>query len=247
MSPPEPSDTDRLQKVLARAGYGSRRACEELIRAGRVRVNGAVAELGSRVDPSKDDVTVDGVRAPVSPDLVYLVLHKPVGAVTTARDPRGRPTVLDLVPREPRVFPVGRLDIDTSGLLLLTNDGDFANQIAHPRYGVPKTYVAEVKGKVDARTPRRLVRGVELEDGLARAESARLQASSRGRAVVEITVHEGRNRLVRRMLDALGLNVQRLVRTSIGDVRLGRLKEGGWRNLRADELQGLLAASQHLD
>jgi 23S rRNA pseudouridine2605 synthase len=234
------SQGERLQKSLARAGYGSRRACEELIRAGRVSVNGTVAELGSRVDPTADTVTVDGVRAAILPDAVYIALHKPVDVITTARDTHGRNTVLGLVPQEPRIFPVGRLDKDTSGLLLMTNDGDFANHIAHPRYGVPKTYVAEVNGSVPPALLRRLVRGVPLSDGVAKAESARLQASSKGRAVVEVTVREGRNRLVRRLLDAVGLEVTRLVRTSIGDVRLGRLKEGAWRTLRTDEVQRLL-------
>jgi 23S rRNA pseudouridine2605 synthase len=237
----QPTDRqgERLQKVLARAGFGSRRKCEDLIRARRVTVNGRTAELGARVDVANDVVEVNGVRAAVSPDLVYLALHKPAGVVTTARDTRGRLTVIDLVPKEPRVFPIGRLDLETSGLLLLTNDGEFANHVAHPRYEVAKTYVAEVRGGGDAKKLRRLVRGVELEDGFVRATDARVQAASQGRAVVEVTVHEGRNRLVRRMLDAVGLEVTGLVRTSVGPVRLGRLKEGGWRNLKQDEIRGL--------
>jgi 23S rRNA pseudouridine2605 synthase len=232
---------ERLQKALARAGFGSRRACEDLIRSGRVLVNGRAVELGARIDPARDVVTVDGVRAAVDPQLVYLALHKPVGVVTTANDPRGRPKVIDLVPREPRVFPVGRLDIETSGLLLLTNDGEFANHVSHPRYGVPKTYVAEVRQSAGASLARKLVRGVDLDDGFARAESARVQASSRGRALVELVVHEGRNRLVRRMFDALGVEIGALSRTAIGDVRLGRLREGGWRNLKDGEVRGLYA------
>lgn len=231
---------ERLQKALARAGFGSRRACEDLIRAGRALVNGKRVELGARIDPQRDVVTVDGVRAIVDPKLVYLALHKPVGVVTTANDPRGRPKVVDLVPREPRVFPVGRLDIDTSGLLLLTNDGEFANHVAHPRYGVTKTYVAEVRQSAGQALARKLVRGVELEDGFAKAESARVQASSRGRALVELVVHEGRNRLVRRMFEAIGVEIGALSRTAIGDVRLGRLREGDWRNLRTGEVSGLL-------
>lgn len=237
---------ERLQKALARAGFGSRRACEELIRAGRVTINGRVAVLGSRVDPATDTVEVDRVLAAISPDFVYLALNKPRGVVSTARDTHGRPTVVDLVPREPRVFPVGRLDRDTSGLLFLTNDGEFANRIAHPRFGVPKTYVAEVVGSPAPKAARRLVRGVELEDGIARAEAARFTASAKKRAIIEITVHEGRNRVVRRMLDAVGLEVVDLVRTSIGDVRLGRLKEGAWRALKPAEVRGLLAASSAL-
>lgn len=238
-----PGEGERLQKALARAGYGSRRTCEDLIRSGRVRVNGRPAELGSRVDVERDVATVDGVRAILSRQLTYLALHKPSGVVTTARDPQGRATVLELVPREPRVFPVGRLDIDTSGLLFLTNDGDFANRMTHPRYGVPKTYVAELKGSAGPALARKLVRGVRLDDGPARAERASVHTSARGRSFVELTVHEGRNRMVRRMLDALGLDVTALVRTAIGDVRLGRLKEGDWRKLRPDEVRGLLTAA----
>jgi 23S rRNA pseudouridine2605 synthase len=238
---PQQTGGERLQKALARAGFGSQRACEDLIRAGHVRVNGKRAELGMRIDPNADEVTVRGVRAAVSPELVYWALHKPTGYLTTASDPQGRPKVVDLVPREPRVFPVGRLDIDTSGLLFLTNDGEFANRIAHPRYGVPKTYVAEAGRSVGASLARKLVRGLELDDGPARAESARVQITSGGRSLVELVVHEGRNRLVRRMFDAAGVEVTSLVRTAIGPVRLGRLKEGGWRTLRPTEVRDLLA------
>jgi 23S rRNA pseudouridine2605 synthase len=240
---PEQAGGERLQKALARAGFGSRRACEDLIRAGHVRVNGKRAELGMRVDPNADEVLVRGVRAPVSTEHVYWALHKPTGVVTTANDPQGRTKVVDLVPREPRVFPVGRLDIDTSGLLFLTNDGDFANRIAHPRYGVPKTYVVEVGRSVGTSLAKKLVRGIELDDGPARAESAKVQATSGGRSLVELVVHEGRNRLVRRMFDAAGVEVTSLVRTAIGPVRLGRLKAGGWRTLRANEVRELLSVS----
>lgn len=246
MSAPD-AGPERLQKVLARAGLGSRRGCEDLIRAGRVLVNGEVAKLGSRVDPQTDVVEVDRVRVPIAPQLVYLALHKPSGVITTANDPQGRPTVLDYVPNEPRVFPVGRLDFDSSGLLLMTNDGDLANRVAHPRYGITKTYVAEVQTdsnkNPDRGVARRLVRGVELDDGTAKAEEAHIQASSRGRAIIEIKVHEGRNRLVRRMFDAVGLEVTSLVRTAVGEVRLGRLREGDWRNLKPQEIRGLLELS----
>jgi pseudouridine synthase len=239
---------ERLQKALARAGFGSRRSAEELIRARRVTVNGRVAELGSRVDANSDVVEVDGIRVPVAADLVYLALHKPSGVMTTVKDPEGRPTVMQFVPKDPRVFPVGRLDFDSSGLLLLTNDGDLANRVAHPRYGVQKTYVAEVIGK-DKKLPdrgvaRRLIRGIELDDGMAKAIDARIQASSKGKAIVEVVVQEGRNRLVRRMFEALGLDVKNLVRTSIGDVRLGRLKEGDFRNLKPQEIRGLMERSE---
>ncbi|MGH7859465.1 MAG: pseudouridine synthase, partial [Candidatus Binatia bacterium] len=231
---------ERLQKVLARAGYGSRRACEDLIKGGRVRVNGEVARLGMRIDAATDAVEIEGVRVNVRPDLVYLALNKPVGVLTTAADPRGRPTVMELVPPEPRVFPVGRLDRDTGGLIFLTNDGEFANRIAHPRYEVPKTYVAEVAGKFPASAATRLERGVELEDGRARASGVRVRARGRGRTLVELTVREGRNRLVRRMFDAVGTPVASLQRTAVGPVRLGRLRPGTYRKLDPREVLELL-------
>lgn len=238
---------ERLQKVLARAGLGSRRSSEDLIRSGRITVNGERAELGSRFDPAEDSVAIDGVPISLQLELVYHALHKPVGVVTTAKDERGRRTVLDLVPDEPRVAPVGRLDRDTSGLLLLTNDGDFANRIAHPRYEVSKTYVAEVVGKVSQGTASRLQKGVHLDDGRARAEQVRIRASSRGRTVLELTVREGRNRLVRRMLASQELEVIKLVRTAIGPVRLGRLKEGDYRELKRTEVLELLRETEPLD
>ena len=238
---------ERLQKVLARAGIGSRRACDDLIRAGRVAVNGRPAQLGMRVIPEQDAVEVDGVPVALSPDLVYLALHKPGGVLTTAHDARGRKTVTALIPAEPRVFPVGRLDKDTTGLLLMTNDGEFANEVAHPRYEVPKTYVAEVRGDVSRGIVRTLKEGVVLPDGRARAESVRLRASTGGKTLIELVVTEGRNRLVRRMLDAVGLEVVSLVRTAIGDVRLGRLKSGEWRTLTRPEIQSLRAGSEKTD
>ncbi len=231
---------ERLQKVLARAGLGSRRANEDLIRAGRITINGERASLGDRVDPALDVVEIDGVEVALEPELVYLALNKPVGVVTTAKDPQRRRTVIDLVPREPRVVPVGRLDRDTSGLILLTNDGDFANRIAHPRYEVTKTYVAEVRGKVTQGLTHRLERGVGLEDGPAGAEDVRIREASRGRTILQLTVREGRNRLVRRLLESQGLTVTSLVRTGIGSVKLGRLKEGDWRELKRQEVLDLL-------
>ncbi len=235
---------ERLQKVLARAGLGSRRACEELIAEGRVRVNGEVAELGMRVDPDTDAVEVDGTRLPVAEEHVYIALNKPVGYVTTARDPQGRPTVLDLMPEEPRLFPVGRLDIDTAGLLLLTNDGDFALRMTHPRYGVPKTYVAEVRGSLGQRHLRRLRSGIDLTDGRARADAVRLLGRKADRSLLEIVVKEGRKRMVRRMLDAIGVSVSALVRTQIGPQELGRLKEGSWRKLGGQEVLALLREAE---
>ena len=238
--PPEP---ERLQKVLARAGIGSRRASEALIRDGRVTVNGKVATLGDRVDPSKDVVEVDGGRVPLDPGLRYYVLHKPAGVVTTARDPQGRPTVADLYPEGPRVFPVGRLDRETEGLLLLTNDGELANRLTHPRYGVEKEYLAEVEGDPNPEAIRRLMRGVELEDGMAKAASASRVAGSGGRAALRLVMTEGRKREVRRMLASVGLPVARLVRTRVGPIRLERLGPGETRELEPPEVAELYRAS----
>jgi 23S rRNA pseudouridine2605 synthase len=230
---------ERLQKVLAATGYGSRRVCEELIAAGRVTVNGDVAELGRRVDPDRDRIEVDGAPVGVRPDLVHYLLNKPAGVVTTAKDTHGRPTVIDLVPSEPRVFPVGRLDADTEGLLLLTNDGDLANRVAHPSHGVDKEYLAEVAGgRVAAGALRTLRDGVELDDG--RTAPARVSQPSPG--VLRITIHEGRNRQVRRMCEAVGHPVVRLVRTRIGPLSDRSLRPGTWRTLTLDEWRALTAA-----
>jgi len=233
-------DGERLQKVLARAGLGSRRACEDLIRSGRVRVNGRVAELGGRIDPSTATVEVDGVAMALDPDLVYLALNKPVGVVSTASDPERRRTVLDLVPPQPRVFPVGRLDIDTSGLLLLTNDGDFANRITHPRYEIPKTYVAQVQGSVGERLVARIGRGVDLDDGPVTVDRVRVVGRQGDRTLVELVVHEGRKRMVRRLFDEVGHPVRSLVRTAIGPLRLGRLHAGGIRKVEPADVRALL-------
>jgi 23S rRNA pseudouridine2605 synthase len=236
---PGDHEGERLQKVLARAGLGSRRSCEVLIAGGRVRVNDEVAELGRRIDVGRDRVEVDGVPVSVDPTLVYYLLNKPRGVVTTADDPHGRPTVVDLVPREPRVFPVGRLDADTEGLLLLTNDGDLTHRLTHPSFGVEKEYVVHVEGTPSRRALRRLREGVELEDGLTAPARASLVSPS----VVRITIHEGRNRQVRRMCDAVGHPVVRLVRCRIGPLTDRRLSPGSWRALTGDELQALQAAS----
>jgi 23S rRNA pseudouridine2605 synthase len=231
---------ERLQKVLARAGIGSRRHCEELIADGRVSVNGEVAELGSRADVDVDRIEVDGVAVGVRPDLVHYLLNKPAGVVTTAADPQGRRTVIDLVPTEPRVFPVGRLDYDTEGLLLLTNDGELANQLTHPSHGVEKEYVAVVDGAPTRGELRRLREGVELEDGVtAPAKVAAIEPS-----VLRITIHEGRNRQVRRMCEAVGHPVVRLVRTRIGPITDRGLKPGEWRPLTVDEVRALERAGE---
>lgn len=226
--------------MLARAGLGSRRACEELIAAGRVRVNGRTASLGDRLDPVADRVEVDGHRVPLDPQLRYFALNKPRGVVTTARDPGKRPDISNLLPPGPRLFPVGRLDRETEGLLLLTNDGELANRLMHPRYGVEKEYLAEVDGSIGDRSVGRLVRGVDLEDGVARARSARRVAGTKGQAAIRIVMTEGRKREVRRMLEAVGLPVRRLVRTRVGPIRLGRLRPGQVRELDSAEVRELM-------
>jgi 23S rRNA pseudouridine2605 synthase len=226
---------ERLQKVLARTGIGSRRVCEDLIAEGRVTVNGAVAELGRRVDPEADRVEVDGVPISVREGLVHYLLNKPAGVVTTASDPQGRPTVVELVPDEPRVFPVGRLDAETEGLLLLTNDGDLTHRLTHPSFGVEKEYLALVEGTPSAGALRRLREGIELDDGITAPARASLQPPSS----LTIVIHEGRNRQVRRMCEAIGHPVQRLVRVRIGPVADRRLRPGEWRPLTQDEVRAL--------
>jgi 23S rRNA pseudouridine2605 synthase len=240
-SDPEPAESrERLQKVLARSGLGSRRACEDLIREGRVTVNGRVAALGDRVDPRTDRVEVDGGRVPSDPELRYLALHKPRGVVTTARDPQGRPDVSRYYPEGVRVFPVGRLDRDTEGLLVLTNDGELANRLLHPRYGVEREYLAEVEGRPTERAMSALRRGVELEDGPARAAAVRRVGGAGKRGAVRIVMTEGRKREVRRMLEAVGLPVRRLVRVRFGPIRLGQLGPGEVRELDPAEVRELL-------
>ena len=230
---------ERLQKVLAAAGLGSRRACEVLIEEERVTVNGEVAVLGRRVDPERDRIEVDGLRVPVRPGLVTYLLNKPRGVVTTASDPQGRPTVVELVPSEPRVFPVGRLDTDTEGLLLLTNDGDLAHRLTHPSFGVEKEYLAQVEGNPSPAALRRLREGVDLEDGRTAPARATLVAPG----VIGLVIHEGRNRQVRRMCETVGHPVRRLVRTRIGPLAERRLKPGEWRTLDVEEVRGLEAAA----
>jgi 23S rRNA pseudouridine2605 synthase len=237
----ELSGGERLQKVLARAGYGSRRVCEELIADGRVTVNGDVAVLGRRVDIATDDVRVDGAPVGVLPGLVYYLVNKPEGVVTTASDTHGRPTVLDLVPAEPRVFSVGRLDMDTSGLLILTNDGRLSQHLTHPSHGVEKEYLAEVEcgsAGVPNGALRRLRDGVMLEDGV----TAPADVGQPELGVLRIIIHEGRNRQVRRMCEAVGHPVLRLVRTRIGPLRDSRLRPGQWRELTTQEVRALSEA-----
>ena len=230
---------ERLQRALARTGFGSRRACEALIASGRVTIGGRVATLGDRIDPAIDEVRVDGDRISVDPELRYLALHKPKGVTTTIRDPHAERDLRSLLPPGPRVFPVGRLDRDTEGLLVLTNDGELAHRLAHPRHAVEKEYLAEVDGAPTARQLSRLKRGVELDDGVARAADARDAGRSGERGAVRIVMTEGRKREVRRMLAGVGLPVRRLVRVRIGPLRLGTLAPGEVRELTPDEVRAL--------
>ena len=232
----------RLQKVLAAAGVASRRASEELIVEGRVEVNGAiVTELGTRVDPERDTIRVDGSRIPAPRHHVYLVLNKPRGVVSTMDDPEGRPTLTDYIPpRSSRLFHVGRLDTSTEGLIVLTNDGEFAHRLAHPSYEVPKTYMVEVAGSMDPRTVKRLEKGVTLEDGPVKPDRVRVVSRTEGRTLLRITLHVGRNRIVRRMMDAVGHPVDRLSRVAIGPIMLAQLPVGQTRELTRDELGKLL-------
>ena len=236
----------RLQKFLARSGVASRRACEELMLAGAVTVDGeVVTRLGTKIDPATAVVRVDGKRVIPVTDNVYLVLNKPRGVVSTMSDPEGRRTLADFVPAEAgRLFHVGRLDTDTSGLILLTNDGEFAQRVAHPSFLVDKTYVAEVEGLVWPNVIRRLLAGVELDDGPVTVSKARVMDTHDGRSMVELVIHEGRNRIVRRLLAEVGHPVRRLTRTSIGPVRLARLKSGEARVLTDDELGAMLDSAE---
>ncbi|HEU5265827.1 MAG TPA: pseudouridine synthase [Jatrophihabitans sp.] len=235
----------RLQKVLASAGLGSRRACDELIAAGRVTVDGVVAELGCRVDPQTAVIQVDGERVVVRPDLEYLALNKPRGMLSAMSDDRGRSTVGDLVAdRSQRLFHVGRLDADSEGLLLLTNDGELAHRLMHPSHGVAKTYLATVPGPVSREVGRRLRAGVMLDDGPVAVDAFRVVQAQGRQAIVEIELHEGRKHIVRRLLEEVGHPVSRLVRTRIGPVRLGTQRAGTLRPLTRDEVTALFRVAQ---
>ena len=238
----EAPKAERVQKVLAAAGLGSRRACEELIAAGRVTVDGEVVTLGAKADAATQVITVDGERVHSNPTLVYLMLNKPTGYVTTVTDPQGRPTVMDLMPDTPRVYPVGRLDRDTEGLLLLTNDGELANRLAHPSYEVEKTYVAQIRGPAKRRAVRQLLEGVPLEDGVAKARSVRELGAAGDRTLIEVVLAEGRKREVRRMLQAVGLPLERLARVRIGPLPLGDMAPGKFRPLSSAEVRSLYVA-----
>lgn len=234
----------RLQKVLAQAGIASRRAAEELIAEGRVSVDGEVVrQMGRRIDPSVAVVRVDGSRVELREGVVHLVLNKPRGMLSTMSDDRGRPCVGDLVAgRDDRLFHVGRLDADTEGLLLLTNDGELGHRLMHPSFEVAKTYLAEVPGPIPRDLGKRLREGVQLADGPVRVDSFKLVDSLGGKAIVELVLHEGRKHVVRRLLDEVGHPVRRLVRTGIGEVRLGDQRAGKLRPLTRPELGSLYRA-----
>ena len=247
---PHVASGQRLQKVLAHAGVASRRACEQLIADGRVSVDGiTVTEAGGRVDPLTQEIRVDGSRILTNPELITLMLHKPAGVVTTMEDPEGRPTVAQYgrdylaehpeLPDSLRLVHVGRLDTETEGLLLLSNDGELSHRLMHPSFEIAKTYVAIVEGQVEPWVPRKLRRGIELEDGEAKADRVTVKDSGPRGSIVEITLHSGKNRIVRRMLDAVGHPVTRLARTRLGPLRLGNLRPGQTRPLSGEEIAAL--------
>jgi 23S rRNA pseudouridine2605 synthase len=240
----EAAEGVRLQKVLAQAGVASRRASEDLIARGRVEVDGKIVRtMGMRIDPERSIVRVDGQRINVTSTVVHLAFNKPEGVVSTMSDPDGRPCLGDYMSdRTERLFHVGRLDLETEGLILLTNDGDLAHRLTHPSYEIPKVYLAEIDGPVPRDLGRRLNAGIDLDDGLARVDSFGIVQSIGNRALVEITLHEGRNRIVRRLLEAAGHPVSRLVRTKVGPVSLGELRPGTSRHLNRGEVGALYAA-----
>ena len=239
--------TERLHKVIANAGLASRRRAEQLVEAGRVTVDGVVAHVGQRVDKETVAIEVDGVPLPVRPDLVYLLAYKPVGVVSTASDPQGRPTVVDLAGAGRRVYPVGRLDTDSEGLILLTNDGDLTFRITHPSSGFPKTYSVLVDGEAGPRLARQLTDGVDLDDGPAMAAAARVVDARPDRSLVEVVMTHGRKREIRRMCAALGFPVTRLVRTAIGPLRDQDLAPGTVRPLTLAEVRDLYSAAGRPD
>jgi 23S rRNA pseudouridine2605 synthase len=237
------ADGIRLQKVLAAAGFGSRRACEELISAGRVSVNGQTARLGARVDPQHDVISLDGSQVPTAEGLVYYAINKPRGMLSSMSDDRGRSSLGDMVSDlSTQLHHVGRLDADSEGLLLLTNDGALSHRLMHPSFGVVKTYLVEVEGVLPRAVTRQLRAGVELEDGPVTVDEVKLIDSQPGRSVLEVSLHEGRNHVVRRVFDLVGHPVTRLVRVSVGPIRLGDLKPGRRRHLQQGEVQALYRA-----
>ncbi|MFI5937841.1 pseudouridine synthase [Actinoplanes sp. NPDC051494] len=239
----DPDTSVRLQKVLATAGVGSRRACEDLIFRRRVTVNGRVAKLGDKVDPAKAEILVDGARVVTNTKMVYIAMNKPRGVVSSMDDEKGRNELADFLGTfEQRIFHVGRLDADSEGLLLLTNDGALAHKLMHPSYGVSKTYLAEVEGPLPRTVGRRLLAGIDLEDGPAKVDAFKLIDALGRTAQVELTLHEGRKHIVRRMMDEVGHPVSRLIRTAVGPIRLGDLRPGGFRHMSNAELAALFKA-----
>jgi len=235
----------RLQKLMAQAGVASRRVCEEMITEGRVTVNGeVVTELGVRVNPADVIVQVDGMTVQTNDKLVYMAFNKPAGVVSTMEDPDGRPCIKDFLrdSMNERVFHVGRLDVETEGLLLLTNDGELANRLTHPSYEVPKTYLVQVRGPVESGIGAELKKGIRLEDGVSRVDSFKLVDSAPGHVLIEVTIHSGKNRIVRRLFEAVGYPVEKLVRVEMGPVRIGSQKQGTVRNLSKVEIGHLLAS-----
>ena len=232
------TEGERLQKTLARAGLGSRRMAEILIEAGRVTIDGRVAELGNRVDADSQEIRVDGKLVPAAPNAVYFLLNKPIGVITTADDPHGRPTVVEMINTEVRIFPVGRLDMTTEGLLILTNDGRLAHLLTHPSVGIEKEYLVRVEGDPSPSAIRRLREGIDLEDG----RTAPAQVSRVSDGVLRIVIHEGKNRQVRRMCEAIGHDVIRLVRTRIGPIHDAKLTSGASRSLSVGEVRKLMDA-----
>lgn len=233
---------ERLQKIIAAAGICSRRAAEELILAGKVQVNDRVVrQLGTRADPERDEIRVDGRLITTEVERVYVMLNKPAGYVTTLKDPEGRPIVTDLLYEiGQRVYPVGRLDYDSEGLLILTNDGEFAERVQHPRYEVPRTYLAKVRGRVTRKEIQSLVNGIELEDGPFTVDGIQEEKYNEKSQWLRVTISEGRNRIIRRAMEALGHPVARLIRISVGNLELGTLKPGEYRRLQKREIEGLL-------
>jgi len=234
----------RLQKLLADAGFGSRRKCEELVARGHVEVNGQlVTELGTRVDPTAAEVTVDGMRVELDTGKIVVALHKPIGVVSAMSDPEGRPTLADFVKdRSERLFHVGRLDYDSQGLIFMTNDGELANRLSHPKYHVPKTYIVTIEGELFPRLQKQLLDGVDVGDGYAKADRLKLLQTNGEYSLVEIQIHDGRNRIVRRMFDAVGCPVIELVRTKFGPIKLGEQKLGKTRVLNSTEVGSLMKA-----
>jgi 23S rRNA pseudouridine2605 synthase len=236
---------ERLQKIVSRYGHISRRAAETLISDGRVSLNGeVVSQMGVKADPQKDAIRLDGKLISSDLTLVYILLNKPPGYVTTLSDPENRPVVTDLVKGEgERLFPVGRLDYDSEGLLLMTNDGGFAQKIQHPRYGVPKRYRVRIEGRLTTEEMQRLKKGIRFEDGFFQPRDLRIEKLNDKSLWISLTISEGKNRMIRKGFAALRHDVERLVRVSIGDVQLGNLKRGMYRHLTKKEIESLLSCS----